>query len=188
MAKIKVLFPGFTNADCRKNNEEEITRCTTTLIYADNMIILSDPGVLSDQKIMVDVLKAEGLTINDISHVFITHSHLDHYRNIGMFPQAKTIEFWGLWDGGKCDPYPEKFSQDLRIIKTPGHSYDGLTMFAETEDGVVAIVGDLWWSEEGPDNDPFAIDNEILKKSREKVLSLANHIVPGHADVFKILK
>jgi glyoxylase-like metal-dependent hydrolase (beta-lactamase superfamily II) len=188
MAKIKVLLSGFTNADCRKNGEEEITRCTTTLIYADNMIILSDPGVLSDQKIMIDALKKEGLGVDDISHIFITHSHLDHYRNIGMFPKAKTIEFWGIWDGGKCEPYSEHFSKDSKIIKTPGHSYDGLTMLVTTSDGVVAIAGDLWWSKKGPEKDPFALDNEILKKSREEVLVLANYIVPGHGDIFKVVK
>jgi glyoxylase-like metal-dependent hydrolase (beta-lactamase superfamily II) len=188
MAKIKVLLPGFTNADCQKNNEEEMTRCTTALIFADDMIILSDPGVLPDQKILVEALKNEGLTVDDISHIFITHSHLDHYRNIGMFPKAKTIEFWGLWDGGKCDSYAEQFSKDVKIIKTPGHSYDGLTMLVDTNDGVVAIVGDLWWSAKGPENDPFAINNEMLKESRAKVITLTDYIVPGHGDIFKALK
>jgi len=50
-----------------------------------------DPGNLKNKKILVDALKKEGLTIDDVNIVCITHSHLDHYRNIGMFPGAKTL-------------------------------------------------------------------------------------------------
>lgn len=184
MAEVKILLEGFTNADQRAKGEDEITRCTTTLVRSYDFIILSDPGVLENQEIMIDALAEEGLTVADITHVFITHSHLDHYRNLGMFPTAKAIDYWGLWDGGKCDPRPNKLNDEMEIVETPGHSLDGLTMLVKTDTGIVAIVGDLWWSKRGPKIDPFASDPIKLSENREKIFKLADSIIPGHGGMF----
>ena len=188
MAKIKVLLEGFTNADRRNAGEDEITRCTTALVFDGDKIILSDPGVLENQQILTDALKKENLTPDDITDVFITHSHMDHYRNIGMFKDARAIDYWGIWHGGKCDELIEQFSKDIKIIKTPGHNYDGLTMIVNTKDGKVAIVGDLWWSERGPKFDKFASDMAKLTESRKKVARAADYIIPGHGKMFQTIK
>lgn len=196
MAEVKILLEGFTNSDSRKEGEDEKTRCTSTLIIeehaalnltgGDRLVILTDPGVLDDQKIMEDALLENGLLIDDITHIFLTHNHPDHHRNVGMFPGAKMIEYFGLWDGAKCYDRPEKMSENIEIIETPGHSYDGLTMLVETEKGKVAIAGDLWWSKRGPENDPYASDADKLKRSRAEVLKLADYIIPGHGGIFKV--
>ena len=57
-----------------------------------------DPGILKSQQELVNALAKENLTVEDVNFVFITHSHIDHYRNIGMFPKAKTLEYFGIWD------------------------------------------------------------------------------------------
>lgn len=188
MAEVKVLLNGFTNADRREAGEEELTRCTTALIFDGDNIIISDPGILESQQILIDTLAKENLTVNDITHVFITHSHMDHYRNIGMFPDAKAIDYWGIWHGGKCDDLPDDLSKDIKIIKTPGHNYDGLTMLVKTGKGAIAIVGDLWWSSRGPSFDKFASDMEALNESRKKVLEQADYIIPGHGPMYAVKK
>jgi len=186
MASVKILLEGFTNANKKAEGEDEKTRCTMALIRDDDFVILSDPGVLDDQKTLVDALAKENLNINDITHIFITHSHMDHYRNLGMFPGAIAIDYWGLWDGAKCEERPEKLTNNIEIIETPGHSYDGVTMLIRTKEGIVALVGDLWWSERGPENDPYASDHGKLDESRQKVLELADFIIPGHGGMFKV--
>jgi len=55
--------------------------------------MIVDPGVLESQQILIDKLKEQELSVNDINIVCITHSHIDHYRNIGMFPEAKHWSF-----------------------------------------------------------------------------------------------
>lgn len=185
MAEVKIILEGFTNADKKAEGEDEKTRCTMTLVRDDDLVILSDPGVLDDQKILIDALAKEDLNINDVTHVFITHSHMDHYRNLGMFPRAIAIDYWGLWDGAKCEDRPEKLTNNIEIIETPGHSSDGLTMLIKTDKGTTAVVGDLWWSERGPENDPYASDPEKLIESRQKVSELADLIIPGHGGMFR---
>jgi glyoxylase-like metal-dependent hydrolase (beta-lactamase superfamily II) len=188
MAEVKVLIEGWTNADTKAQGEDETTCCTSCLITDDNLKIVTDPGVLADQKIMTDALARENLTVNDITHVFITHSHIDHYRNIGMFPKAKTVEYWGLWDGAKTWDRPEKMSNNIDVIETPGHNYDGLSMLVNTKQGKIAVVGDVWWKENYPENDPYASDLEKLAESREKILKIADYIIPGHGDMFEVKK
>jgi glyoxylase-like metal-dependent hydrolase (beta-lactamase superfamily II) len=184
MAEVKVLVKGYTTA----GSEEEKTCATISLVKDKDILMVCDPGVLDNQEILIEALKKEGLSVKDINYVFITHSHIDHYRNIGMFPNAKTLEYYGIWEGGTVDDWEENFTDDIKIIKTPGHNYDGLTLLVKTEKGVVAICGDVFWNENGPKNDPYASDVDKLEESRKKVLEMADWIVPGHADMFRVEK
>ncbi len=184
-AEVKILIEGYTTADTNADIGDEKTRPTVTLVKDQDIMMVVDPGTLSDQQILVDKLKEEGLTVDDINIVCITHSHIDHYRNIGMFPKAKTLEYFGLWDGETVDDWPERFTENIQILKTPGHDYTGITLFVATEIGKVAICGDIFWRENSPENDIYATDPEKLEKSRALVLRLADWVVPGHGAMYK---
>jgi len=189
MAEVKILIEGYTNAEADQSDEgEEITCPTITLVRDGENIIIIDPGVLSSQEILIDKLKEAGLAVGDINLVFLTHSHLDHYRNTGMFASAKVLEYWGLWTGGKCDDRPQNLSEDIEIIETPGHSVDSLTMLVKTKEGTVAICGDVFWREDYPVEDPYATDQVKLAESRKKVLSRADYVITGHGKMFKVEK
>ncbi|MEU4331574.1 hypothetical protein, partial [Nonomuraea dietziae] len=75
-------------------------------------------------------------------------------------------------------------SPSLRLIATPGHSAEDITLLAGTAEGVVAFAGDLWWRADGPADDPVTIDRDVLRASRERVLAVADVIVPGHGAPF----
>lgn len=187
MAEVKILVEGFVSAD-KKEEGEEKTCPTITLVRDKNLVVVVDPGILEDQEILVDKLKEQGLKINEVNIVCITHSHIDHYRNIGMFPKAKTLEYWGLWDKNTVKAWEEQFTENIKIIKTPGHSYDSITLLVKTEKGRVAVVGDLFWKENFPEEDPYASDKELLKENRKKVLRMADYVVPGHGKMFRVKK
>ncbi|MCX6759456.1 MAG: MBL fold metallo-hydrolase [Candidatus Nealsonbacteria bacterium] len=186
MAEVKVLIEGYTTADSVSSSGEEKTCPTITLVRDGDIIMVVDPGVLENQKMLVDKLKKEGLTIDDVNVVCITHSHIDHYRNIGMFPEAKTLEYFGLWDRNTVEDWKEQFTENIRIIKTPGHNYDSITLLVKTDNGIVAICGDVFWKEDFPKDDPYASDKEKLEESRKKVLEMADYIIPGHGKMFKV--
>ena len=181
MTKVKILVKGYIS----KENGEEKTQCTITLIQDKDINMVVDPGTLKDRQILIDALKKENLTIEDINFVCITHSHMDHYRNIGMFPNAKALDYWGIWDKDTVDDWKEDFTDSIKIIKTPGHDMTGITLLVKTEKGVIAIVGDVFWKENFPEHDKYATDTEKLKKSRELVLKKADFIIPGHGDIYK---
>lgn len=94
MAEVKILIEGYASADSGGHS------CSTVTLVQDNGFnIIVDPGTLPNQTVLTDKLEEVGLSIDDINVVFITHSHMDHYRNIGMFPKAKVLDCWGWWEG-----------------------------------------------------------------------------------------
>jgi glyoxylase-like metal-dependent hydrolase (beta-lactamase superfamily II) len=188
-AEVKILVEGESNANEVGETGEEKTRPTITLVKDGDLIIIVDPGIIENQNILVEALAREGLTTNDINLVCITHSHIDHYRNIGMFPKAKALEYFGLWRGEFVEDWPESFSPHIQILKTPGHDYTGITIFVTTEDGVVAICGDIFWKEDYPKDikdDTYASDPKILDESRKMVLKKADWIIPGHGPMYRV--
>ena len=202
VAKVKVLVKGYINL---KNKNKGVGWSTIVLIIDGNKKIIVDPGTTKNQKIILDSLKKEGLTVNDITHVFITHSHLDHYRNLGMFPEAVAVDFWGLWkkDSLYYRQWPKRYSnsewnftKNIQIVKTPGHDYTCLTFFVNGESklkgkkirGIIGICGDVLWKKNFPklENEPFATNKALLQKSRKIVIQNSDYIIPGHDDIFKV--
>jgi len=187
MAEVKILIEGYTQAD-QSGGEDAGTCPTITLVRSGQRLIIVDPGVLISQDILIAKLAAEGLTVNDINLVFITHSHLDHYRNVGLFPTAPVLEFWGIWSGDKVVDRPRNLDPDIEVVSTPGHSTDSLTLLVATESGKIAICGDVFWKEGQPLVDPYASDPDALEKSRQTVLASADWIIPGHGPMFRVVK
>lgn len=60
-------------------------------------------------------------------------------------------------------------SPSIRLLATPGHTPQDLTVLVGTADGIVALTH-LWWADDGPLKDPYAAD--------------ADRIVPGHGTPF----
>jgi glyoxylase-like metal-dependent hydrolase (beta-lactamase superfamily II) len=190
-ATVKILVEGRTNADSVAEAGEEKTQPTITLVRDGKLVIVVDPGILESQQVLIDALAKEKLTVEDVDVVCITHSHLDHYRNVGIFPKSKVLEFFGLWDKNTVEDWPEQFSTNIQILKTPGDDYTGITLFVTTDEGVVAICGDVFWKEnypQDPKDDAYASEPEKLEKSRELILRMADWIIPGHAGMYKAEK
>lgn len=183
MATVKVLYEGYTSEEAKGH-----TCSTITLVKDKGLTIIVDPGSLPHQKILIEKLKKENLKVNDVDIVFITHSHLDHYRNIGMFPNAKTLEFYGWFEGDVLTKCNGIINKDIRLIKTPGHSQDSITLLVKTEKGIVAICGDVFWKEDFPKDDPYAVNEEELTRSRKLINEKADFIIPGHGGIYEVKK
>lgn len=186
-AEVKIIHEGWINADCVKAGKEPTTSPTITLIKDGPIVVVVDPGVLPSQQVLIDALKREGLEIKDITHVFVTHSHIDHYRNVGLFPEtAIVVEHFGQWQEGRdSDLKIGRFSKNIEVIATPGHNYDALSFLVDTKQGKIAVVGDVWWKENYPKKDPYATDLDELAKSRKKILEIADYIIPGHGKMYR---
>jgi len=108
-----------------------------------------------------------------------------------MFSNAKSIDYYGVWDKTTIVTWTENLTDNIRILHTPGHDYTSITIFVTTKDGIVAICGDVFWKENYPQNpkdDVFASNIDRLKDSREMVLQMADWVIPGHGPMYKIDK
>jgi glyoxylase-like metal-dependent hydrolase (beta-lactamase superfamily II) len=103
-----------------------------------------------------------------------------------LFPEAKTLEFYGLWDKNSVEDWKEQFTDDIKIIKTPGHDKTGITLIVNTSIGKIAVCGDVFWREDFTKEDPYADEPKKLIKSRKKVLEIADYIIPRHDDMYRV--
>lgn len=179
--EVKIIFPGYASADNGGRSCSNII-----LIKTGDHNIIVDPGTVPSQEVLIDKLKAEELTVSDIDIVFLTHWHTDHARNVGFFGEAKVLDFFGWWEGDLFTGYKPGDLEQIELLRTPGHSNDNITFIIETEQGKVAICGDVFWKENFPAKDPFASDLNELTKSRTKVLKIADFIIPGHGEMFEV--
>ncbi|MEW6534327.1 MAG: MBL fold metallo-hydrolase [Candidatus Auribacterota bacterium] len=182
MAEVHVLVKGSINTDIT------IVWATTSLVLDEGITMVVDPGTVASQQVIRDALARFSLTPGDISHVCLTHTHLDHSRNTGMFPDAAVIDYWGTWHGPRYEYNisNRKISDNIELVMTPGHSSDSLSLLVKTDKGIVAICGDLFWSKYAPDIDPYAENQAQLEASRALITRQADWIVPGHSRMFKV--
>ena len=103
-----------------------------------------------------------------------------------MFPGARIHDFQAIYvDDLWIDRPAEGFelSPNIALIETPGHTPQDLTTLVTTDAGVVAFTH-LWWAADGPADDPYTQDADVLHANRARVLGLASEIVPGHGPRF----
>ncbi len=182
---VEILLKGYYTLD-----EAAGRVCSTvTLVQDKNLKIIVDPGTLSSPQVLFQELKKRNLTPADINVVFITHSHIDHFKYAGIFTRARILDYWGWWDGDLWSRASAVINGNIQVLETPGHSYDSITLQVETGEGVIAICGDVFWDKDFPEytqDDPYAQDAALLAESRKKLVRIADYIIPGHGDRFHV--
>lgn len=196
MIKVKVLIKGYA----KEINKEEFASSTTTLIQNLNLNIIVDPGM--NRKLLLFALSKENLSLDRINYVILTHTHLDHSLLAGIFKNAIILNNSDMYffDGNIKEHNGKVPATDIQIIKTPGHDQFHCSVLVNTEDlGRVIIAGDVFWWADKEDQkidrksllrhkDLYVKDSKALKESRDKILKLADYIIPGHGKIFKVGK
>ncbi len=194
MDKVQVLIEGYAR-DLGDGSWE--ANSTTTLITTENgMRIVVDPGTRRD--LLKDALQSVNLDFSAIEYVFLTHNHLDHVMNMALFPKAKIVDGETVYEGDRETGHKGKIpGTEVEIIATPGHTSGHASLLVHAPEGSVVVAGDVFWWMDGKQSplgnedllnlpDEFAQDRDLLKKSREKVLKIADLVIPGHGKAFEI--
>ena len=177
-AEVHVLFEGYVG---------EHTASTVVFIRDGDARIVWDPGMVPSQGVIVEPLRHLGVELQNVTDVVLSHHHPDHTINVGLFPKARVHDHWAsyrgdLWVDRDCEGF--RVSPSVALTRTPGHTAECLTVLADTAEGVTALTH-LWWSAEGPPEDPYADDPGALHTSRGRILEAADVIVPGHGAMFR---
>jgi glyoxylase-like metal-dependent hydrolase (beta-lactamase superfamily II) len=148
---------------------------------------------------LVGCLHNNGLKPDDIDIVFITHWHMDHFGNSGIFKKAqllvskplaeryKHLNLVGISDG-------EEITSGVRVVYSPGHTADQASLIVDTLFGEmkvrIAVAGDaiiscsyflagrIWKY-----NADF-YNEKIARKSMSMLSNNADIIIPGHGVPF----
>ena len=190
MTEIFVLVDGYF-----KNLSK--TRCiagpTITLVKDEGKNILVDTGNPKDKEKILKALEKHCLKSRDINIVINTHFHPDHTGCNYLFDKAHFlthgVAFWDdVFDRSKK---LQKISANVKIIPTPGHSEESITVLVKKDKKIIAIVGDLFWSEKDIKIGLLEEDctnKKLFAKNRNKILKIADWIIPGHGKMFKAKK
>lgn len=160
-----------------------------TLVRDGDAILVADPGMVPRRSLIVDELAARGVDPAAVTHVWISHHHPDHTMNIALFPNAEVVDFWARyrddeWLDHSGDGY--LITPRAAMWLTPGHTEEDTTLVVEADDGVYALTH-LWWRpDRTPEIDPVAADQAALERARERVLAIADVVIPGHGGSFKV--
>lgn len=193
MIKIKVLIEGYV----KEENGVEFASSSVTFLQENNLNIIVDPGM--DRELLLNSLRAENLSPENIDYVILTHTHLDHCLLAGIFENAKSLDGDSIYSSdGSIIPHDGKIpGTEIEIIETPGHDQFHCSVLADSEEyGKVAIVGDVFWWRTGEaqqtdaeklvnQRDPYVKDEKQLIESRKKILEIADYVIPGHGKMFK---
>ena len=182
-ATVHVLAAGYA----REDSDGEHVGSTVTLIQDGNGVIIVDPGLVASRSALLAALASHGVAPDDVTDVVFSHHHPDHTVNAALFPAARIHDHWAIYDGDlwisrEAEGYA--VSPSVRLLATPGHTAEDITTLAATPDGVYACTH-AWWAAEGPAQDPFAPDAEVLAASRARILAVAKVIIPGHGPAFE---
>lgn len=181
MVEARVLFEGYVNEgpDLRVGS-------TVGFVHDGEALIVVDPGLVPTTSAILDPLKTLGVEPGDVTDVVFSHHHPDHTVNAALFAEARihdvmAIYHHDLWTSRPAEGF--EVSPHVRLIETPGHSREDITTLVEATDGVSAFTH-LWWTADGPADDPYTFDRQVLRTQRERVLGLAQRIIPGHGAPF----
>lgn len=195
--KVELLLEGYGYVDTENRYRAS---GTCTLITGNGKKILVDTGSPRDKKCLIEKLNGHGISAEDINYVVCTHGHVDHVGNLNLFTNAvHMVSHDVLYDKDIYGDLPKDFNEgvpfciegeNIQVISTPGHTPEDVSVAVKgTDRGTVVVCGDLFEHEE--DENLWRQFSECPEKhltSRNKVLEIADWIVPGHGCMFKVKK
>lgn len=179
-AEVHVLTAGYIRSPERR------VASTVTYVRDGDVHLVVDPGLVATPGAILDPLADLGVAATDVTDVVFSHHHPDHTLNAALFANARFHDHWAIYRGDlwlRPDMPDRDLSPSVRLLATPGHSPQDITTVVGTPDGLVALTH-LWWSADGPADDPYATDVAALHAGRARILALADRVIPGHAAPF----
>jgi glyoxylase-like metal-dependent hydrolase (beta-lactamase superfamily II) len=167
--------------------DDERVAGTVTLIADGAAVIVVDPGMVASREALLAALASHGFSGADVTDVVFSHHHPDHTVNAALFPAARIHDHWAMYVGDRWvdrDADGLELSPSVRLLRTPGHTAEDISTVASTAEDVY-VCTHAWWMAEGPAEDPLGASDQDLRASREKLLSFATVIIPGHGPAFR---
>ena len=183
MTTVHLIHPGYVRS------EGSHVGSSVTFIRDGDALIVADPGLVADRRLILDPLAALDVRPEDVTHVFLSHHHPDHTLNVALFPNAEVVDFWARYIGDQWldhDGDGYKLSPHAAMWLTPGHTEEDASLIVEADDGVYAMTHAWWGGDRTPEVDPYAPDQSILGQSRARLLARADVVIPGHGEPFRV--
>jgi glyoxylase-like metal-dependent hydrolase (beta-lactamase superfamily II) len=189
--RVFLLKPGSIKRD--ESGEILDARSSVTLIISGKRKIVVDTGLEGEAEQIERALSGLSLLPEEIDSIVNTHSHPDHCGNNHLFSRAERL---APQDGQLICP-------GVWTLATPGHSLDSISVVigpvpqaqkkADMAPGIpiIVIAGDALptfgnFQKRVPP--ALHVDRNLAVSSMNKIIALADTIVPGHDYPFSVRK
>jgi glyoxylase-like metal-dependent hydrolase (beta-lactamase superfamily II) len=169
--------------------------CTCTLIDGADFRLIVDPSLANADEMASELDRRSGLKPADISAVFITHEHGDHFAGISHFDKARWLagpEVAKILNATRkfpktIEPVTGKLFDAVDVLPTPGHTIGLNSLRFDCNGHSVAVVGDAvatedFWRERRAFYN--SVDFELSARSMDKIARVADFVIPGHDNYF----
>jgi N-acyl homoserine lactone hydrolase len=187
--------------------------CSAILIEGDQRILV-DTGHVGRRTTLEAALADRGLRPADVDVTVMSHAHWDHAQNFDLFDHAPMLihsaerkyarqphrNDWATpqWTGAMIETQSNivevedghEIEPGVRIAHTPGHSPGSISVLVDTDDGTVAVTGDvLHFARVALTKvNPLIFWNEDqARASIERIIDDADLIYPGHDRPFRLV-
>ncbi len=169
--------------------------CTCTLVAGDGFRLLVDPSLADAADMARELDRRTGLKPADVTAVFITHEHGDHYAGLAHFPDAQwlaappvaeVLNKSGKWSR-RIEGVTGRLFDAVEVIVTPGHTPTHHSLRFDCDSLSVVLAGDavatrdFFRARRGYFN---AVDFALSARTMDQLAGLADIIVPGHDNYF----
>jgi glyoxylase-like metal-dependent hydrolase (beta-lactamase superfamily II) len=201
------MKPG-ARSGCRRLSKSSLTiggldsptkqwAASVTLVRGPINLVV-DTGLPSDRELILSGLARNGVGPAQVRYVVCTCGQSDRIGNNNLFPNATFVVSYDVSNGDQYtffpfeDGQPYVLDEYVQVLPTPGHTNRDVSLLVRTAEGVVAVTGDLFERSEDLENPDlwkaFSEFPELQVQSRQVILDLADSIVPGHGEMFRVPK
>uniref|UniRef100_A0A914GVQ2 Metallo-beta-lactamase domain-containing protein 1 n=1 Tax=Globodera rostochiensis TaxID=31243 RepID=A0A914GVQ2_GLORO len=177
-AIVEILREGFAR---QLDDTEYVFVASITLISDGGKTILVDTGMGTDINGRTDLIKKlsqRNIAPPAVNYVVITHGHPDHSGNTNDFPDA--IHFQGVMSHYRTkfnftdlfENAKHQLTKNVALFSTPGHTSEDISVVVKNAHGygTVVVSGDVF----------------ITEQNRRIILCMADFVVPGHGQMFRV--
>jgi glyoxylase-like metal-dependent hydrolase (beta-lactamase superfamily II) len=156
-----------------------------------------DPSIADVKQMAVELDRRTGLKPSEITAVFVTHEHGDHWAGIRAFADVKWYASAAVGEALKrtsklpkdFEAAPSRLFDAIDIVATPGHTPGHHSVRFDCEGVSVVAAGDAVATQDFfRERKSFynVKDRAESTRSMEKLATLADMIVPGHDNYFMV--